>query len=304
VLEVSEKTGKVKPIEQAQEVSPLASEIDQAAVQGEKGVYTGSSHVEAIQKAQKAGEDISIKDKQKEGKFTTTDGRLIDRNQAREEFGITQSHEVPKLAEEQKAQGLVDKKSFTTEKKQNGSIIGGKKQQGGDIEKVSKKAKDIEKIAKDSGFIKEGESIDKAKYKGRSIKKQTEKLSVISSQNGRIGKIARGEEELPSDISESFFFNVAAKELKDSGDIEGFTALAKNFSSGISEAASEMRLSQEGRDPAMQAVQSIMKDREKSLGVEMKKISEKTKGELSKITRESKVINVSKAQELLDKLMC
>lgn len=75
--------------------------IEKAAVEKNGRVYTGSDHGEAIKKAQKSGEGISMSDRQKEGKFITSDNRIIDRKQAKEEFGITQSHEVPKLKEEQ-----------------------------------------------------------------------------------------------------------------------------------------------------------------------------------------------------------
>ena len=93
ILKASEKTGRVTPI-QAQ------PEIKAAVIEGEKGLYEAPSHAEAIKEAQNAGEDIAMKDKQAEGKFTTTDGRVIDRKQAKEEFGVSQSHEVPKLKEE------------------------------------------------------------------------------------------------------------------------------------------------------------------------------------------------------------
>jgi hypothetical protein len=93
--------GMEKQVSKFQETK--APQIESAAVKPTDTVYEGASHAEAIKKAQAAGEDIKMADKQKEGMFKTTDGRLIDREQAKEEFGVTQSHEVPKLVEEQKA---------------------------------------------------------------------------------------------------------------------------------------------------------------------------------------------------------
>ena len=71
------------------------AKILKAAVKVDKKVYTGKSHGEAMEKAKAKGEDLSKLNREKHGKFTTSDKRLLSRKQAKKEFGITHSHQIP-----------------------------------------------------------------------------------------------------------------------------------------------------------------------------------------------------------------
>lgn len=68
--------------------------IDSAAIIAGGSLFTARHHDEAIEKAEEAGADISKIDEERDGKFLTTDDRLIDREEAKEEFGITHSDEL------------------------------------------------------------------------------------------------------------------------------------------------------------------------------------------------------------------
>lgn len=58
-------------------------------------VYEAPSHGEAIQKAIDAGADVSKVDREAQGQFRTSDGRLISRVAAKTEFGIDHSEQIP-----------------------------------------------------------------------------------------------------------------------------------------------------------------------------------------------------------------
>lgn len=68
--------------------------IESAVIQIGDNVYEGKNHGEAIEKAKEAGEDISNVDRQRDGMFKTSDGRIINREEAQKEFGASQSHEL------------------------------------------------------------------------------------------------------------------------------------------------------------------------------------------------------------------
>lgn len=68
--------------------------ITHAAIRIQGKVYTAKHHQEAIDKAEADGKDISKVDREKDGLFQVSDGRLISREQAGKEFGITHSEEL------------------------------------------------------------------------------------------------------------------------------------------------------------------------------------------------------------------
>ena len=72
----------------------MPSKITAAAIRVQGKVYTAKHHDEAIEKAKADGKDVSKIDKEKDGLFQVSDGRLISREQAGKEFGITDSEEL------------------------------------------------------------------------------------------------------------------------------------------------------------------------------------------------------------------
>ena len=82
--------------------------IESAAVQINGKTYEAPDHISAVEKARQAGETVPPKGsqeewdwKEKNGLFKTSDNRLISRQQADKQFGVTHSEEVPKLATQQ-----------------------------------------------------------------------------------------------------------------------------------------------------------------------------------------------------------
>lgn len=74
----------------------LLPKIEQAALEVDGQLMTGIHHENILKQAKKEGKDTSGIDKEQDGLFTVSDGRVINRQQADEEFGITHSHEIPK----------------------------------------------------------------------------------------------------------------------------------------------------------------------------------------------------------------
>ena len=72
----------------------MPSKITASAIRVQGKVYTAKHHQEAIDKAEADGKDISKVDREKDGLFQVSDGRLISREQAGKEFGITHSEEL------------------------------------------------------------------------------------------------------------------------------------------------------------------------------------------------------------------
>ena len=72
----------------------MPSKSTAAAIRVQGKVYTAKHHQEAIDKAEADGKDISKVDREKDGLFQVSDGRLISREQAGKEFGITHSEEL------------------------------------------------------------------------------------------------------------------------------------------------------------------------------------------------------------------
>ena len=90
------------PVEKLQEREKEKPKIVSAVVKVNGKQYEGASHEEALNKAGLSKNNTT------EGKdwtpyFKTDDGRLITREQAKEEFGITHSEEVPELKAKQDA---------------------------------------------------------------------------------------------------------------------------------------------------------------------------------------------------------
>jgi len=69
--------------------------ITNAAIPVEGKVYEAPSHGEALEKAKAEGKDISTVDRGADGLFRTNDGRLISRDQAQKEAGISSSEQIP-----------------------------------------------------------------------------------------------------------------------------------------------------------------------------------------------------------------
>ena len=76
--------------------------ILKAAIEVGGEVFEAKHHEDAIKEAERRGLDTEFIDQEEDGKFTTSDNRLIDREQAKDEFGITHSHEI----QNQKSQTL------------------------------------------------------------------------------------------------------------------------------------------------------------------------------------------------------
>jgi len=57
-------------------------------------LYEGQDHGQAIHQAQADGQDISMKDREKEGKFKTPDGRILTREEAKKEFNVEHSADM------------------------------------------------------------------------------------------------------------------------------------------------------------------------------------------------------------------
>lgn len=58
-------------------------------------LYQGENHAETIMGAVKEGQDVSRINRWKDGLFITSDERIITREQAKQEFGISTSEEIP-----------------------------------------------------------------------------------------------------------------------------------------------------------------------------------------------------------------
>lgn len=58
-------------------------------------LFEGANHAQAMRRALYAGVDISNVNRWSDGYFRTSDGRIIDRVQAKEEFGINRSEDIP-----------------------------------------------------------------------------------------------------------------------------------------------------------------------------------------------------------------
>jgi hypothetical protein len=56
-------------------------------------VYTAKNHAKAIKKAKKDGQKVSMKDKEKIGKFKVGK-KLLTRKQTKKKYGISHSHEL------------------------------------------------------------------------------------------------------------------------------------------------------------------------------------------------------------------
>ena len=56
-------------------------------------IYSASNHALAIKKAQRAGEKVRMKDKEKIGKFKVGK-KILTRKQAKKKYGISHSHQI------------------------------------------------------------------------------------------------------------------------------------------------------------------------------------------------------------------
>ena len=60
-------------------------------------VFTGKDHGVAIKKAQKAGYDVKMKDRERLGKFKESNGNILTRSQTQKKYGIKYSHQLKKI---------------------------------------------------------------------------------------------------------------------------------------------------------------------------------------------------------------
>ena len=87
---VAEKWLKMK----ANDNKPKEDVIRTPAIEVGNSIYTGKDHGEAIKNAQINGEDTQDVNRERDGEFITKQGRIIDRKQAKKEFGLRHSHEI------------------------------------------------------------------------------------------------------------------------------------------------------------------------------------------------------------------
>ena len=85
----------------------MSRKILKAAIKIDGKIYTADHHIQAIDKARKAGKRVPPKGskeedayREKNGVFLLSDGKLITRDQAEKEFDIRHSEELPKLNNE------------------------------------------------------------------------------------------------------------------------------------------------------------------------------------------------------------
>jgi hypothetical protein len=89
IVQPKEKTGN--PDEGGNKYIP---KIESAVIKIGENIYEGKNHIEAIEKAKESGVDISKIDRERDGKFKTSDGRIITRDQAQDEFGADHSSDL------------------------------------------------------------------------------------------------------------------------------------------------------------------------------------------------------------------
>ena len=83
---------KINQIKEVLNNGEESDHITSAYIQaGGKG-YEGSSHAEAMEAARKDGKDLTNFDQEKEGKFKVSNGDIIDRKTAQEEYGLPTGH--------------------------------------------------------------------------------------------------------------------------------------------------------------------------------------------------------------------
>lgn len=137
----------------------------------------------------------------------------------------------------------------TTKPKKGESITAKKLNEVMPDEKVSKIAKSIEQKMKDSGLVDESEDITKATFEGKTVKGQSEKTAKIIADEKRMNRIINGEEELPSDITSSFFTKAVEDYALEGGNRELAERLARSeVVSRVSYSAQDLRMAAE-RDP-------------------------------------------------------
>jgi hypothetical protein len=78
------------------------AKIVNAAIRINGNLYTGASHKEAINKAKKDGKSVANVNRLRDGKFITSDKRIISRDTAKKKFGVSHSSEVPNLRKRSK----------------------------------------------------------------------------------------------------------------------------------------------------------------------------------------------------------
>jgi hypothetical protein len=68
--------------------------ITNAAIRIGNNMYEGKTHVEVLEKARAFGERMDLVDRERDGLFRVSDGRIINRLQARDEFKISHSSQI------------------------------------------------------------------------------------------------------------------------------------------------------------------------------------------------------------------
>jgi hypothetical protein len=86
------------------ETAPLKRKVESAVIEIGGKIYEGKNHGEAIDKAAAAGEDVSKVNRERDGKFKLSDGEIIDRKQAKKEFGARHSEELIKQTDPKQKQ--------------------------------------------------------------------------------------------------------------------------------------------------------------------------------------------------------
>jgi len=85
----------ITPIpEKAMTPKEITPKIEKPTIVVEGEVITAADHGKAIKKAEELGLDTSKIVRERDGKFLTTDGRLLNREEAIKEFGIDHSHDI------------------------------------------------------------------------------------------------------------------------------------------------------------------------------------------------------------------
>jgi len=161
--------------------------------------YEGNNHAEAILKAKEAGEDISNVDRQAEGKFKLSDGTIIDRATAKEQFGQDRAE---LLIPQNEAANQANKdyaKITTTDSENAGNLTREAESLLASIGEGSKPTfitKNLERIAKENGIevtdkMSADDVIDALKnIKNENGKKAQSKINeTIPVENEASGKI-------------------------------------------------------------------------------------------------------------------
>lgn len=88
--------------------------IVRPAIKVNGNLYYGKDHREAINNAKKSGEDVSKVNRERDGLFETSLGKILNREQAKESFGIDKSENMDKQKPRDFSEIMTNKKSDMT----------------------------------------------------------------------------------------------------------------------------------------------------------------------------------------------